>query len=347
MPSGQLIDLLRSPETASTVLAVEWNEILLQARKNQLTGQLVARLRRANQLASVPVEVRRHLDLEALTSKRRGESALWEIATMRRAVDPRFKLVLLKGCAYLAASDDNADGRVFSDIDVLVRRDELNGVESNLVSVGWKPSSVNAYDTAYYRDWMHEVPPMAHVRRHTVVDLHHAINPPVSRYYVDPGKLFENLVALGSGVFALAPSDRTIHCALHLLQEGESKKLLRDLFDLFLLLEQHHHSLSGLAQLMKRAADLHVERPVGTAVDAARAIFSSEISGKNKKPGWLGRSIVRAAKTANSDPGLAGEFAASAVLAYSHWMKMPLRILVPHLIRKSALRFVPSKDAVV
>lgn len=346
MPRGQLIDLLRSPETVSTVSAFDWNEILLQARENQLTGQLVARLRRANQLASVPVEVRRHLDLEALTSKRRGESALWEIATMRRAVDSRFKLVLLKGCAYLAGGDDNSEGRVFSDIDVLVRRDELHGVESDLVSVGWKPSSVSAYDTAYYRDWMHEVPPMSHVRRHTVVDLHHAINPPVSRYYVNPGKLFENLVAIGPGLFVLAPSDRVIHCALHLLQEGESKKLLRDLFDLFILIEQHNPGPPGIAQLMKRAAELHVEKPVGTAVDAARAVFSPEISEKNKKPGWLGRAVVRAAKTANGLPGLAGGFAATAVLAHSHWMKMPMQILIPHLLRKSALRIAPGKDPV-
>lgn len=346
MPSGKLIDLLRLPETASNVSAFEWNDLLLQARKNQLTGQLVARLRRANQMRFVPAEVRRHLDLETLTSKRRGESALWEIATMRRAVDARFKLVLLKGCAYLAAGDDNSEGRVFSDIDVLVRRDELHGVESDLVSVGWKPSSVNAYDTAYYRDWMHEVPPMSHVRRHTVVDLHHAINPPVSRYYVDPGKLFENLMAIGPGLFALAPSDRVIHCALHLLQEGESKKLLRDLFDLFLLLEQHHPGSPGLAQLMKRAADLHVERPVGLAVDAARAVFSPEVSGKSQKPGWLGRSVVHASKTANNLPGFAGEFAATVVLAHSHWMKMPLQILVPHLLRKSALRFAPGKAPV-
>ena len=345
MPTGKLIGLLRSPETAPSVTPFEWNSLLYEARNNQLTGQLVARLRRANQIGSVPDEVRRHLDLEALTSKRRGESALWEVATMRRAVESRFKLVLLKGCAYLAAGDDNSEGRVFSDVDVLVRREELPAVESQLVSVGWKPSSVNAYDTAYYRDWMHEVPPMSHVRRHTVVDLHHAINPPVSRYYVDPARLFENLAPIGPGLFVLAPSDRVIHCALHLLQEGESKKLLRDLLDLFLLLEQHFEAAPGFMQLMNRAADLGVARPVGTAIDTARAIFAPEFSGKTKNLGWFSRSVARAAMTANGQPGISGEIAATMVLAHSHWMKLPMQILVPHLIRKSVLRVTANKAA--
>jgi Uncharacterised nucleotidyltransferase len=345
MPPRKLIGVLQSPETVSAVSAFEWNEILLQARKNQLTGQLAARLRRSHQMASVPLEVQRHLDLEALMSKRRGEAALWEVASMRRAVDSRFKLVLLKGCAYLAAGDHNSEGRVFSDVDVLVKREELPAVESDLVAVGWKPSSVNAYDTAYYRDWMHEVPPMSHVRRHTVVDLHHAINPPVSRYYVDPARLFENLVSIDHGVFVLAPSDRTIHCSLHLLQEGESKKLLRDLFDLYTLLEQHHQGSSGTAQLMTRASALGVAQPVGTAIEAARAVFDPERAGTTMSSGWLDRLVVRAALTANGQPGISGEFAASVVLTHSHWMKMPMRILVPHLLRKSALRMNANKEA--
>jgi hypothetical protein len=345
MSSARLIELLRSPDAVATVSASEWNDVVVAARKNQLLGQLVASLRRAGQLEKVPSNVLRHLDLEALSSKRRGESAVWEIATMRRAVDAKYPLVLLKGCAYLVANDANAEGRPFSDIDVMVRREELPAVENNLVAVGWKPGSVNAYDAAYYRNWMHEVPPMAHVRRQTVVDLHHAINPPISRYYIDPGQLFADLITISPGVFVLSPADRTIHCALHLLQEGEPRKLLRDLYDLFLLIEQHHAGANGFAALMARATALNVAKPVTIAANAALAIFGEIRAGQSDKPAGLTKAVRRAALDAHNEPKLFNGVSATWVLAHSHWMKMPLGILVPHLLRKSWSRLSEGKEA--
>ncbi len=343
MSSARLIELLRSPDAVAAVSASEWNDVVVAARKNQLLGQLVACLGRAGQLEQVPSAVRRHLDLEALSSRRRGESALWEIATMRRAVDAKYPLVLLKGCAYLVANDANAEGRPFSDIDVMVRRDELPAVENSLVTVGWKPGSVNAYDAAYYRNWMHEVPPMAHVRRQTVVDLHHAINPPISRYYIDPSRLFAELTTVSLGVFVLSPTDRTIHCALHLLQEGEPRKLLRDLYDLFMLIEQHHAGVNGFDALMARATALNVARPVTIAADAALAIFGKNRAGQSEESGSFSKSVSRAALSAHHSPGLIDGIAATLVLAHSHWMKMPMGILVPHLLRKSWSRLSEGK----
>jgi hypothetical protein len=337
-----LIALLRSPQSVTGVTDVHWNEVIEQGRKTQLLGQLAAALQRAQLLDKVPSVVRRHLALAELTTARLGESALWEVATMRRALKPAIPLVLLKGCAYVSCADDNAAGRVFSDIDVLVRRQDLPAMESDLVSAGWKPSRVNDYDLAYYRNWMHETPPMEHVRRHTVVDLHHAINPPVSRFYVNPDKLFERIVEVRPGIFVLSRTDRVIHCALHLLQEGEPRKLMRDLYDLHLLLRQHHGSAASIEQLRQRACTLNVETLIEAAIGAAQALFADErILGE--RSGWLQACVYRAAREANGSTTVAGDLAGTAVLAYSHWMKMPMHLLVPHLVRKSLVRMTSDK----
>jgi hypothetical protein len=210
--------------------------------------------------------------------------------------------------------------------------------------VGWKPSRVNDYDLAYYRNWMHEVPPMEHVRRHTVCDLHHAINPPVSRYYVDPEKLFASLVEVLPGIHVLSATDRIIHCALHLLQEGEPKKLLRDLFDLHLLLQQYLAPTQDLTRLLARANELGVDLPVITAVGAAQTLFS-EKAAPLPRGGWLQAQVERAAVDTSGTNGAAGILAGWAVLAHSHWMKMPLRLLIPHLTRKTWLAWFPEKEA--
>jgi hypothetical protein len=320
-----------------------WNAVVEQGRKAQMLGQLAVRLRAAGQFSQVPLAVQRHLALSELTAQRRSESGLWELVAMRRSIDPAIPLVFLKGCAYTAAKDANASGRIFSDVDVLVRRQDLPRVEAALVSVGWKPSRVSDYDLAYYRDWMHEVPPMEHVRRHTVVDLHHAINPPVSRHYVHTEKLMEHMVELQPGVFVLSATDRVIHCALHLLQEGDSKKLIRDLYDLHLLVQQHHHSELKLGQLIERAQVLGVRPLVVAALGAARELFDDTFS-SGKPFDWRQSFVTAAATGAIGKASMRGELAGIAMLAHSHWMKMPMKLLLPHLARKTWLKWVPEKS---
>ena len=343
VPTLNLISLLQCPQRVSEVSDAQWNEIVETGRNSQLLGQLATALRRAGVFELVLPAVQRHLALDELTARRRAEAALWELKGMRRAIDPTIPLVVLKGCAYMAADDTNATGRLFSDVDLMVPRANLDTVESSLISVGWKPSRVNDYDLAYYRNWMHEVPPMEHVRRHTVCDLHHAINPPVSRYYIPPEKLFAHLVEVLPGIHVLSPVDRVIHCALHLLQEGEPKKLLRDLYDLHLLLQQHFGPDRDLTPLLLRAEELGVGAPTRTAVAAAQSLFVGNTTAQAPK-GWLQKQVEVAALSTLGQGRLSGDLADWAVLAHSHWMKMPLRLLVPHLARKTWLTWFPDKD---
>ena len=335
MPADKLIALLRQPDMVSGMTLEDWNPVVEAGRRTQLLGSLAAMLNRANVHAQVPPAVQRHLALAELTARRRSEAAMWEVTVMRRAIDSSISLVLLKGCAYVASQDLNAGGRTFSDVDIMVRRQDLPALETALITVGWKPSRVNAYDQAYYRNWMHEIPPMSHVRRHTVLDLHHAINPPISRYHVSPEKLFERVVEVQPGVFVLAPLDRLIHCALHLLQEGDPHKLIRDLYDLHLLCRQHAPTTEDQDLLQERALELGVAPLVNSALSAAHELYTPMGARQNKTTGLIESSLVRAARHADDSGSLMIELAGAVVLAYSHWIKMPLRLLLPHLVRKA------------
>ena len=315
----------------------DWNVLIEQGRKTQLLGQLVALLQREKLLDNVPAAVLRHLVLVQRNITRRNESSQWEVITLRRVIDPKIPLLLLKGCAYVACADENAAGRVFSDMDILVRRQDLPVVESDMMSVGWMPHRMNDYDLGYYRNWMHEVPPMTHVRRHTVVDLHHAINPPVSRFYIPTDKLFELAQEVSPGVFVLCAVDRIIHCVLHLLQEGESTKLMRDLYDLHLLRRQHLRCATDWAMLRQRAISLNVAPLIESALGAAQIIFSRD-SLSDESLGWLPVCLAHAARDAKGDSTLRGQLAGLALLVFSHWLKMPMHLLVPHLMHKSRAR---------
>jgi hypothetical protein len=342
VPQSRLIDLLREPALAANVAAAHWNDIVIQATNALMLGQLAAAIERAGCIGHVPPAVKLHLNLATLTSTRRREAALWEVAALRRAIDADTPMVVLKGCAYAACADVNSAGRQFSDIDILVPRALLDRAEGRLIGAGFNPSSVSAYDERYYREWMHEVPPMAHVRRHTTVDLHHAINPPVSRCHVDTAKLMPALQETSPGVFALGATDRVIHCAIHLVQEGDAHKLLRDLYDLHLLLQQHCGSETSLAALWRRADELGVLSLVRPAQQAAAAVFAVDAN-QPRPDHWLGRSLVAAALRPRPGPG--APLAEAVLLAHSHWIKMPLKLLLPHLVRKGWLGATGKADA--
>lgn len=339
MPQLGLVELLQLPSRAADVAEAGWNDIVEQGTNAQMLGQLAAALARAGCMHLVPEAVCVHLGLAALTSQRRSEAALWEVSTLRRGVDVDTPLVVLKGCAYAVAGDWNTTGRLFSDIDVLVPHALLGQTEGNLIATGWNPSPVSVYDQHYYRDWMHEVPPMQHVRRHTTVDLHHAINPPVSRIHVRTKYLLEHMVETSPGVYVLAPLDRLIHCALHLVQEGDAHKLLRDLYDLYVLQQQHANNPAAELALKERARWLGVWLQVEAACLAASAVFSIQpVAAK----GWRARSLVAACGWQSS--GLHVAVATGVLWAYSHWIKMPLRLLVPHLLHKTRLRILSKND---
>src|SRR3546814_13428481 len=75
----------------------------------------------------------------------------------------------------------SARGRLFSDIDFMVPRARIEEVEHRLLDAGWEPAVADEYDQLYYRRWTHQIPPLRHFRRNTVLDVHHTIVPLTAR----------------------------------------------------------------------------------------------------------------------------------------------------------------------
>ncbi len=344
MPLHKLIAVLGQPENSLRLSGSEWSSIIRAARQTDLLGQLGAAIYDAMTPETIPQQVKRAIDLELLTARRRGEAALWEIRVMRRLIPSDIPIIALKGCAYVLAKDKNATGRLYSDIDLLVDAEHLGPVESALISGGWKPSQVSTYDQKYYRNWMHEVPPMEHVRRHTTVDLHHAIIPPISRFAFNPKLLRESAVEISSGLFVLSPADRCLHSVAHAFLEGVSAKALRDLYDIACLTRQHFATETERNALFSRADQLGLGAILSAALEASQALYGADQERQTPKS-VRARFLTLAAQNAIQPTTLLGTVMEQVLLAHSHWMKMPVEILIPHLARKSWLRIFDRQAA--
>jgi hypothetical protein len=329
---------------------LEWDLLIRQGRRANLLARLAHVLSRGGLIDTVPVGPRHHL-IAALKMAERQEVALrWEVECIRHALTAaEVKVVLLKGAAYVMAGLAAAHGRTFSDVDIIVPKIRLGRTESALMIHGWQGSHHNEYDQRYYRRWMHEIPPMRHVRRGTTIDLHHTILPETARVKVNTAALLDAVVALPghANLYVLQPTDMLLHSATHLFHEGDFDKGLRDLFDLDSLLRELGDMPGFWENLVPRAVTLGLTRPLYYALRYTTVMLGTPVpqyvleAAKTGKPpslvAWLMDACYwRVLRPAHASAASLGTWPARfALYVRSHWMRMPFHLLAYHLVRKA------------
>lgn len=232
-----------------------------QARSANLLAQLQTLFMQHDLASSIRTQPGHHLGWAATVATRHAQAVVAEVAHILKALSGG-PVILLKGAAYTMAALPHAAGRVYSDVDILVPREAIEEVESQLMIRGWLATHYYSYDQRYYRQWMHEIPPLQHIRRRSVIDVHHAILPLTMRVHPDSDKLREAAVQLPErpDVMVLAPVDMLLHSAAHLFYEGELVHGLRDLLDLDALLRHFSGHPDFWPRLVERAGELELTR---------------------------------------------------------------------------------------
>ena len=321
MSAALLVSVLRNPASVEALSAAQWNALLAAAKAERLIATLGVRL----EGHAVPSAVRAVLDDARADAEREAQQALWEADRAAFALrETGVPVVLLKGAAYAAAGIDAARGRFIGDLDILVPRAAMDQVESALLAAGWEWVKEDAYDDAYYRQWMHELPPLIHVERDRMIDVHHTILPLTARPRPDADALLASAVNVGEGLYVLSHEDRVIHAAAHMLADGDLQGGLRNLWDI--------HCLLGTCDpaVLDRRAERHgLIRHVKQARKLAGAIYGTGA----RLTLW--DRIVRARLLARD--GWGRETRKALVFAFylrSHLLRMPLPMLARHLFTK-------------
>lgn len=263
--------------------------------------------------------------------------------------------ILLKGAAYLLANLPPSRGRLFSDIDILVPKRALPAVESALMLAGYATTHHHPHDQRYYRRFMHELPPMRHVKRMTLLDVHHTIVPESSRIRLDASALFRAAVPLAGrdDLAVLDAADMLLHSAVHLFHNEEFTHGLRDLVDIDALF-RHFGATAGFTEkLADRAADLGLLRPLYYALRWTWRLFDTPVpaslllASRNAAPSMPVRGLMdlllsRALMPTASDPSTL--WARRALYLRGHWLKMPVPLLAWHLTMKAFRREPPREQ---
>lgn len=354
----RLLCALTEPTATVRLSSGEWSALIADARRTNLLGLLAQRLSDAG--VDAPPEPRRHLDACRQLSERQSRAVRWDVHCVQRALEPlAVPVVLLKGAAYALSGSPVARGRLFGDIDVLVPHEALGEVELRLMVGGWASAKSTAYDQRYYRRWMHELPPMVHVRRGSVLDVHHTILPLTSRRRPDPSRIIRDSTPLAGlpGVRIPRPEHLLIHSIVHLLHDGEMHNALRDLFDIDALVRQGARREDFWQRLIGEAVELDVAAPVQFGLYLTRRVIGTPVprtalaglggeAGRAAGPSVLLASLYHRALWPRSGVSSAVPALASlAIYLRAHWLRMPPRLLLRHLAHKALLRLKKDEPA--
>ena len=217
------------------------------------------------------------------------------------------------------------------------------------VLIGWVASHHDAYDQHYYRQWMHEIPPMQHIHRGTVLDAHHSILPLIGRMKFDPQPLFDSARGAASDdrVQLLSPADMVLHSATHLFMNEEFTHGLRDLSDLDLLLGEFGATETFWTDLIDRASQGGLGRPLfyalrytplvlATHVPATVVEQSNAFGPRPTTLALMDRLWLRALRSPHpSTVDTYSQMVLFALYLRAHWMRMPPARLVRHLATKA------------
>jgi len=348
-----LTQVLRVPENVISLSLAEWDLLICQARQAGLLARLYFLLHAKDLSGACPDQPLAHLESAWVVAEKHAAQVRWEISRIARALSQLDSPVLvLKGAAYLMAGLPPAGGRLFTDIDIMLPKARLEEAERLLFGHGWMTTHHDVYDQRYYRQWMHELPPLRHMTRQTVLDVHHTILPLTARLKPDPAKLWEAAVGIEGQVnfSVLAPVDMVLHSATHLFHDGELEHGLRDLVDLDALLRHFGARPDFWPQLVDRAAELELSRPLYYALNYTSSILDTPVPDTVLSESGIGRPGVFVAPLmdrlfrralAPDHPSCNDRLTGIArwmLYMRSHYLRMPLYLLIPHLLRKSIIK---------
>ena len=336
-----------SPESATKFTFNQWQNLVLILRHQQLLACYSARFKQTVFFERIPTRIQRHfLNADILATNHKMQ-VKYEAAELTRDLsDQGGELIFLKGAGYTLANAAVGEGRIYNDIDLLTDRETIEGVEKKMRLLGWLSQELTSHDEKYYRKWAHEIPPLRHGKRGTIVDIHHNIVPLISGRQIQPSLFMQQSVKTPEGFQVLSAPAMTLHSLIHLFFNEEVKKGYRDLIDIHTLMMSNNYKEFWLG-LIRLAKETGFGLELFLACRYCHRFLGTQI------PDYAGNAIAQF-RPWNIDfldfiytntlqpnhpicqPKFFG-LAEFLILLRGHFQKMPLHILIYHLFTKSGV----------
>jgi len=351
-----LVSAFKDHETLDQLGLPEWELLIRCARKSKLVAALGKKIALNCPEMLLPRKVMAHFQGAQQLVEYRKQLIMWELDRLNKALsETGVDIIVLKGGAYILLGLSMSAGRLLSDIDILVDKEEIEGVENHLLAKGWQAAKLDDYDQHYYRTWMHEIPPLRHRERFIEVDIHHTILPLTSRLHPDPKRLINDAINVDKSLCkVLSPCDMVLHSTVHLFYDAElNANDFRDLVDLHELFSFFSQQDADFwVKLDARSRELSLQRPLYYSLYFSQQLLNTAVPNdllinSEGRPSYVPRMLMEymvplALLPEHPDyPEKKVAFVRWLLYVRSHYLRMPLSLLLPHLFKKAKKRLEP------
>ena len=344
LSANTILSLLAKPEQCLQLSLSQWQQLIWVLREAKLLSALSAAVKRGGIEHKLPSYAYHHLQSAWVYAERQALQVRYECSQLQQLLsNAGITPLFLKGAAYTLAGTLNCKGRICNDLDVLVAKADLANAEALLQQHGWRTDKLSDYDERYYRQWSHEIPPMVHIHRGTVLDLHHNLYLPISGRAADMQQFFTLVQPADNAALVLMPAAMVLHSIIHLFTNEDTQSSLRDLWDLHLLISQFSQDafwqqLTKLAQDTGFTTELRfclaaLQHYLASALDELTLQYGHQLADKSF---WSTNVMLPALVPGHPYTcGWRNHLAKQMVYLRGHWIKMPARILCKHLTIKA------------
>ncbi|MEH6473200.1 MAG: nucleotidyltransferase family protein [Halopseudomonas sp.] len=329
----------------------EWERIIFILRECDTLPMAYESSKISGTLNNYPEYAIKHMHAAQIYSKRQAQQVRYECTEIAKTLEETgIQPVFLKGAGYTLRNSRNSLGRIYTDIDVLVPKHQLNAAEKALNRHSWSTKRLNNYDERYYRQWSHEIPPMFQIHRGTVLDLHHNIVPPMGRKAKDISSLLSQTVLTTGGFKVLSPEATVLHSSAHLFTNEDFSHGFRDLIDLYVLISDFE-SDTFWEKLLLLAYKTELTLELYYALTCCKFYWELNIPDDiNTDLRTKHKNILTAFNICIFKLGLQPHhpliqekkhsLACLLIFIRGHWKKMPKHLLLFHIISKAWTMFI-------
>jgi hypothetical protein len=254
----------------------------MRAEHYGITPLLHFHLSKLADSASIPPQVMEHLQNSARWYAFRNMSLyreLWEV--LSTFSEHEIPVIVLKGAALAPLVYEDITLRPMVDVDLLVRRQDLEAVERLLCTLNYVPDE-SCFSQTWYQDYHHHLVPYVKHDRGLVLEIHHHISPPPLSDRMPIHDLWQRALPVQIATlptFMLVPEDLLLHLSLHLIDDilGRGMAKPRILGDMAETIRRYQTQIDW-DQLLRNAKTYGVDKYLYYALRLAREMVAAEVT---------------------------------------------------------------------
>ena len=224
---------------ALSTFPMDWQYVLETALSNGVAPLLYYNLKKILPNHDIPSSTLEQLKKVYLTNTAKNMYSVDELSRiLGKFAEKSIDMMVLKGAALANLVFPDIGLRVYNDIDILVKKEDLQAIETLIPDLGYI-STKDSIKQKHYREKHYHLAPYIHQEKNIILEVHWNVT---KRFPLNIDSWWQRsriAKIAGCPVRVLSPNDLFLHLCIHISNHGFRKIHLRDLCDIYEMIKCH------------------------------------------------------------------------------------------------------------